>query len=169
TEPTELLLTLDTTSATCISCNDGSIDLTVTDGTPPYTYLWSNDSITQDLVSLLPGVYSVTVTDANLCEAIDSIEVGYLSSINEIADNSEINIYPNPTDGFLYITYAKNIVPKYIRIYNIIGEMVVSIDNPKTSGINTIDMSGYAEGTYIVKILIDNKEVFRTVVLSTGR
>ena len=148
-----LLLTLDSTDATCISCNDGSIDLTVTGGILPYTYLWSNGDTTEDPDSLLPGVYTVTVANACGMDS-DSVEVGYLSSINEIADNSEINIYPNPTNGFLYITYAKNIVPKYIRIYNVIGEMVVSIENPKTSGINTIDMSVLTEGTYIIRILI---------------
>ncbi len=172
TEPPPLLLDFNITDATCQTCNDGSIDLTVTGGTPLYSYFWSNDSITEDLDSILPGTYTVTIADANGCDANDSIDyadVGYPSSINEIADNSEINIYPNPTDGFLYITYAKNIIPKYIRIYNIIGENVVSIDNPDLSGYNKIDMSAYAEGTYIVKILLDNKEVLRTVVLSTGR
>jgi hypothetical protein len=50
-----------------ISCNgllDGSIDLTVEGGRPPYTYSWSNRSKSQDISSLGPGTYSVTVRDA---------------------------------------------------------------------------------------------------------
>ena len=44
--------------------NDGAIDLTVTDGLPPYTYSWSNAATTEDVSSLAPGAYTVKVTDA---------------------------------------------------------------------------------------------------------
>jgi hypothetical protein len=47
------------------SCQDstGEIDLTVTGGSPPYTYSWSNGDTSQDLTALLPGNYMVEVED----------------------------------------------------------------------------------------------------------
>ena len=47
----------------------GSIDLTVSGGTGPATYLysWSNGAITQDLTNLSSGTYGVAVTDNNNC------------------------------------------------------------------------------------------------------
>lgn len=54
-----------------LSCNDivnGYINLTVSGGTEPYTYRWSDYSVTEDIDNLSPGTYTVTVTDANLCE-----------------------------------------------------------------------------------------------------
>lgn len=50
-------------------CNDpqgGVINITVAGGAGPYTYLWSNDSTTQDIEGLLPGDYTVTITDSSM-------------------------------------------------------------------------------------------------------
>jgi hypothetical protein len=65
-----------TITASAISTPDtnstgvGAIDLTVGgNGSAPYTYLWSNDSTTQDLTDLLTGIYSVVITDVNGCTA----------------------------------------------------------------------------------------------------
>ncbi len=42
---------------------DGSLSLIVSGGVGPYTYLWSNASVTKDISGNLPGIYSVLVTD----------------------------------------------------------------------------------------------------------
>ena len=62
------------TNVACFGGN-GSVDLTVSGGTGPYTYLWSNGATTEDLASVPAGAYSVTVTDANNCTTLASATV----------------------------------------------------------------------------------------------
>ncbi|MEO6759769.1 MAG: hypothetical protein ABIO24_09975, partial [Saprospiraceae bacterium] len=60
--------------ATC-GLNNGGADLTVTGGTPTYTYKWSNLATTQDLANILPGVYTVTVKDFFDCTTTATVTV----------------------------------------------------------------------------------------------
>ena len=54
-------------SVTCNGNNNGAIELSVTGGTGPYTFNWSNGATSEDIVSLAPNTYSVTITDNNGC------------------------------------------------------------------------------------------------------
>ena len=53
-----------TSNVSCSNGSDGSINLSVSGGTPPYSYLWNNGATTQNLYNISSGYYSVTVTDA---------------------------------------------------------------------------------------------------------
>jgi uncharacterized protein (DUF2141 family) len=67
-----------TASATPVNCNggtNGAIDLTVTGGTTPFAYLWSNTATTDDLTALAAGTYTVTVTYSNGCTTTTSATV----------------------------------------------------------------------------------------------
>jgi len=61
-----------------VSCNgesDGSVNISVLNGTAPYTYEWSNGSTSQNLASVGVGIYTVTVTDAAGCSNTMNFEV----------------------------------------------------------------------------------------------
>lgn len=58
-----LSLSATTNDPTCLG-NNGSINLTVTGGTPPYNYAWSNSDTMQNLSNLNAGSFKVIVTDS---------------------------------------------------------------------------------------------------------
>ena len=66
-EPHAINVSLSTTNTSCGGVN-GSIVATVSGGTSPYTYAWSNNATTGSLTGLQAGVYTVTVTDKNACK-----------------------------------------------------------------------------------------------------
>ncbi len=72
-EPPPLLHQFTTHHVQCHGLPDGSIDLSVSGGTTPYTYLWTpTGENTQDIFDLTAGQYKVTITDGNNCEVTDS-------------------------------------------------------------------------------------------------
>ena len=65
-----------TNNVSCNGNNNGSIDLTVTGGVPPYTFLWSPGNITtEDLSGLDTGTYTVVVTDSLGCTSTASATI----------------------------------------------------------------------------------------------
>jgi hypothetical protein len=67
-----LSIQLNPVQVACTGELTGQVDLTVTGGTPTYTYAWSNNVQSQDLLGVGTGLYSVVVTDANGCTASGS-------------------------------------------------------------------------------------------------
>lgn len=51
----------------CTSGNNGSASITIYDGTPPFTYLWSNGATGSTISGLSGGTYSVQVTESEGC------------------------------------------------------------------------------------------------------
>ena len=68
-QPDSLILSGVVTDVLCNGFSDGSINLSVSGGTAPYVYLWSNGSTSEDVNSVLAGTYTVTITDNNNCSA----------------------------------------------------------------------------------------------------
>ena len=68
TEPAVLAATATVaTNNICSFDDDGAIDLTVTGGTLPFGYAWSNTATTEDISGLVNGTYTVIVTDDHGC------------------------------------------------------------------------------------------------------
>jgi uncharacterized protein (TIGR02145 family) len=54
---------------------DGAIDIDVTGGVPPFSFLWSNNETTEDLTNIAAGTFSVIVYDQKNQSATDTFIV----------------------------------------------------------------------------------------------
>jgi len=68
-EPTAIQVSSVVNDVTCFGDYDGGVDLTVSGGTPGYTYSWPTGATSQDISGLSGGYYQVVVTDSNGCES----------------------------------------------------------------------------------------------------
>jgi hypothetical protein len=137
-QPAPLTASATATNLACNAASNGAITLNVSGGTGPYAFNWSNNATTQNQSGLLPGLYTVTVTDANLCTTTASVTVGQpmASSIavTGVATNISCN---NTSNGIIDIT-ASGGTPPYTYLWN----------NTAT----TEDLSGLLPGTYTVTV-----------------
>ncbi|NCC69804.1 MAG: hypothetical protein EOM14_16740, partial [Clostridia bacterium] len=91
-----------------------------TGGTSPYTYLWSDNQTTATATNLAAGTYTVTVTDANGCQAQGFVEITEPTQlIAEITFSSDVSCFGgsdgtatvNATGGTTGYTYLWNTTP----------------------------------------------------------
>jgi hypothetical protein len=105
-------LSIDKIDTSCGNDN-GSATATVTLGTPPYTYIWSNNDTTNQVENLSPGNYRVTVSDANGCMDWAAIDIDDSESPAITLDKNDTScgaedgsITANVTGGTGLYTYA---------------------------------------------------------------
>ncbi|MBK9353826.1 MAG: SprB repeat-containing protein [Bacteroidetes bacterium] len=123
------------TDATCGNCN-GTIDVTVTAGTTPYTYLWNDGNTNQDRTGLCAGTYSVTITDKNGCTTtLSNIVIGNIAGSTATATVTNATCGQN--NGAINVTVSGGTAP-YTYVWN--------------NGTTTEDRTGLAAGTYSVLI-----------------
>ncbi|MBP9081385.1 MAG: SprB repeat-containing protein [Flavobacteriales bacterium] len=106
----------------CFGKQTGAINATVTGGTAPYQYSWSNGAATEDLTALAAGYYKLTVTDADSAVVVADITLTEPTPLVVVA---EPYIWPNGfnvscTDcynGSIDLTVGQG-VPPYSYLWN---------------------------------------------------
>ena len=83
-EPSSISADVIVISVSCFDNADGSAELAISGGLPPYSILWSDGNTEANRTNLLAGAYDVTVTDSNDCTFLTQAVIGSPDSL-EIA------------------------------------------------------------------------------------
>jgi len=123
----------------------------VTGGTAPFSYLWTGGDTTQLITRILGGVYSVTVTDANQCTAMDS---DLITSTAEKGGGSEpIRVFPNPVQNELMIDlgeyYGKEV---QLQIFDAASRIVHTERLPNAAAqVHRLSTGNWPSGSYVLR------------------
>ena len=105
-----IVVTATIIDVNCNGGNDGAIDVTISGGLAPFTYLWNTGSTTQDLSNLLQGNYTITITDAQGQVQTASYIVAEPATIST-SYNSVSTSAPGLSDGAIYTTTNGGVLP----------------------------------------------------------
>jgi gliding motility-associated-like protein len=137
-------VTFTKTDVVCHGSATGSIDITVTGGTAPYTYAWTGSGVvagSQDQSGLAAGTYQVTVTDANGCSAPQqsiTITQPALALSGSIVSQTNVSVNGG-SDGSVSVAASGGTAPYMFRLGG---------GTYQASGVFT----GLAAGTYSVTV-----------------
>jgi gliding motility-associated-like protein len=106
-------LVSNTVSITNGNCTTpGAINISVSGGTAPYSFVWSNGATSEDLSGLSAGTYSVTIIDANGCSIVNNSNTVNSSGQPQVLVNNSTNpTCNNSNDGTITLTVSGGTAP----------------------------------------------------------
>ena len=167
-----------TSSSTPVSCNggtNGTIDLTVTGGTAPYTYLWSNGATTQDLTNLSAGSYSCVVTDArggtySFTSGCTFTTIGIQVTQPQFSLSALEIVTPIATAGSSTGGIAISVIggtPNYAYLWSPGGESTSSISG-KPAGAYSVTITDSKGCTLVKSYILSDPAPLAVVLTQTG-
>ena len=145
-----LIVESTTSPVTEIPAN-GTIDLTVSGGTVPYTFDWiGNDNwTTSSLSNVEGGMYVVEVSDANGCTVMDTVVVDSFLGVETETEKIDIRAYPVPNMGIFNIeTDEIQLLGTTFRMYDSNARLV--LEDKLTSNKQYVNISTFPSGVYYI-------------------
>jgi hypothetical protein len=140
TQPTALAASVNTAATANVSCfggNNGTASVAVSGGTGAYAYTWSNGGNAATISGLTAGVYTATVTDANLCASTLAITVTQPATALAVTANSNDISCNGAANGTATASATGGTAPYSYSWSN---------------AANGASLNGLAAGTYTVKV-----------------
>ncbi len=166
--PADLGLSTNVFPSTAGDQGDAGATVTPSNGTGPYTYLWSTGATTQVVDTLMGNTaYTVTVTDANGCSDVATITTTVVSD-DFISSMQNLDIFPNPAQNTANVAVSfEQAVDVEVEIVNVVGQILTSTrEEGLTKGDFTFDLTSYPSGVYLVRIKANNESVTRRLVIT---
>ncbi len=163
--PSPGILSVDIETTPANSGSNGSAAAFPIGGTSPYTYNWSTGAQTVLIDELGTGTYSVIVTDANACTAMQTTTIG-TTAVDDIQSLTFFNLYPNPSDGYFQLMAEFGEQEELeVEIYSVVGQLIFAQPVSGREVRLDIDIRDIAKGTYILRMRGETGSLVRKVVI----
>lgn len=115
------------------------------------------------------GFYKVTMRAESaagcFCESTQQLIIDR-TGVNEIADGSLFNVYPNPSNGLFKVEIADKATNGLLEVFDILGNKLYSYTATEMNTFNwTIDLSNQSNGLYLIRYSSDNQTATKKVRL----
>lgn len=146
--------------ASCPTCDDGFIDLTLPTAGEPYTYQWSTGAMSQDITFLLPGTYTVTITNSFGCTTTETYEVLDVTGLEDLS-KFDLLVYPNPSQGIFEVQFAHaGTNDLSLKVTDATGRLVRDLGTLQgDEGTLQVNLRGHKTGMYFLVIESDTRTV----------
>lgn len=164
-EPRALAAAVDIQNSTAFNMDNGSIEVVeVYFGNAPFTYEWSTGSTENKISQLMPGNYTLTITDANDCSNFFAYEVDFRTATDNTLDNETWNIFPNPITGgdFVQVELPTKLQTKdwQAQLFHSNGQFIAhySVENGQFK-------SPLNKGVYILVLTTDTERIVERIIV----
>lgn len=165
-EPDSLEAAFTFTGETAFNQMDGTAVAAITGGTAPYTYSWDNGATGDSIGDLPPGVYTLTVTDANNCVLVDSVEIpGAAQSIEDQLGILSFTVAPNPTNGEVRLAWdLGNSQEASLRLRDMRGALIRDWGSIQSTG-SLQDQLELPAGMYLIELATESGSGYRKLIV----
>lgn len=152
---------------------NGSAKISITNGTGPFTYEWRDQenylfSTQEDLENAFPGIYVLTITDANGCVFVaNPIEIGNISGTQEPAWSGGVWVYPNPAKDQVNVRIKLDAAAAVqMQVFDMKG-VQMAIEQTDALAQHDLEVASiqWPSGVYYIRLVIDGEVLVRRVVV----
>jgi len=136
------------TNASAAGASDGAIHLEIPFGAM-YNIIWGDGSIGQTITGLLPGTYSVVVSNALTgCSLVREYQIGITTKNGEVPSDLNWTLTPVPAVGQITLNVPANMAANFgeLVLFDLQGKMLLR--QTVSASATPIDISGLGAGIY---------------------
>lgn len=145
----------------------GSVPHAITDGTiADYTFTYTVPS-DYNPAEMDVTIVAIDQTTGEILNAKQYKLSDALAGLNEVKDNTKLNVYPNPTSDVVTVSFEAENKNYEISLYDLSGRMVLSNNYSNLTGSQsiTLPVSNVAPGNYLISVSTDGVSYNQHVVI----